>query len=43
MKGTMIHGTRDIRFEDRPEPTIIQPTDAMIWRPPLCFARTAPG
>ena len=28
MKGTVIYGPRDIRFEDRPEPRIVEPTDA---------------
>ncbi len=30
MQGTMIYGPRDIRFEDRPEPTITKPTDAIL-------------
>ncbi len=30
MRGAILYGPRDIRFEDRPEPTIIQPTDAII-------------
>lgn len=30
MQGTMIYGPRDIRFEDRPEPRITNPTDAVI-------------
>lgn len=30
MKGTFIYGPRDVRFEDRPNPTIIEPTDAII-------------
>ncbi|HUQ82672.1 MAG TPA: zinc-dependent alcohol dehydrogenase family protein [Gemmatimonadaceae bacterium] len=30
MQGTVIYGPRDIRFEDRPDPTILQPTDAVI-------------
>ncbi len=30
MKGTFIHGPRDIRFEDRPDPKIEKPTDAII-------------
>ena len=30
MKGTVIYGPRDIRFEDRPDPTILEPTDAVI-------------
>lgn len=30
MKGTMLYGPRDIRFEEQPDPTIIEPTDAII-------------
>ncbi len=30
MKGTMIYGPRDIRFEDVLEPKIEKPTDAII-------------
>ena len=30
MKGTMLYGPRDVRFEDRPDPMIIQPTDAIL-------------
>jgi threonine dehydrogenase-like Zn-dependent dehydrogenase len=30
MRGTVLYGPRDIRFEDRPAPTIIKPTDAII-------------
>jgi threonine dehydrogenase-like Zn-dependent dehydrogenase len=30
MRGTVLYGPRDIRFEDRPEPTITKPTDAVI-------------
>lgn len=30
MKGAMLYGVRDIRFEDRPEPKIEKPTDAII-------------
>ena len=30
MQGTMLYGPRDIRFEDRPEPTVTKPTDAII-------------
>ena len=30
MRVTTIHGTRDIRLEDRPAPTIEQPTDAIV-------------
>ena len=30
MRVTTIHGTRDIRLEERPTPTIEEPTDAII-------------
>ena len=30
MRGTIIYGPRDIRLEERPEPTIVDPTDAVI-------------
>ena len=30
MKGTMLYGPRDIRFEERPDPEIIEPTDAIL-------------
>jgi threonine dehydrogenase-like Zn-dependent dehydrogenase len=30
MKGTVLYGPRDVRFEDRPEPKIEKPTDAVI-------------
>jgi len=30
MKGAVIHGPRDVRFEERPTPRIEQPTDAII-------------
>src|SRR6266508_3313707 len=30
MRGAILYGPRDIRFEERPDPTIIEPTDAII-------------
>jgi threonine dehydrogenase-like Zn-dependent dehydrogenase len=30
MQGTVLHGPRDIRFEDIPAPKIVQPTDAIL-------------
>ena len=30
MQGTMLYGARDVRFEERPDPTIIEPTDAIL-------------
>ncbi len=36
MKGTFIHGSKDIWFEDRPEPKIEKPTDAIIKLSATC-------
>src|SRR4051794_39939304 len=36
MQATIIYGARDIRFEDRPEPTISKPTDAIIRMAATC-------
>src|ERR687885_2006284 len=36
MKGTVLYGTRDVRFEQRPDPTIVEPTDAIIRLPATC-------
>ncbi|MGE5377907.1 MAG: zinc-dependent alcohol dehydrogenase family protein [Bacteroidota bacterium] len=30
MQGTMLYGPGDVRFEERPDPTIVEPTDAII-------------
>ena len=30
MKGTVLYGARDVRFEERPEPKILNGTDAII-------------
>jgi hypothetical protein len=30
MKGTVLYGPRDVRFEERDEPKMIEPTDAII-------------
>jgi hypothetical protein len=37
MKGTMLYGPRDVRFEDRPEPSIHQPTDAILRLSATCI------
>lgn len=37
MQGTMLYGPRDIRFEDVPEPTISQPTDAILRLSATCI------
>jgi len=36
MRGTVLYGSRDIRFEDVPEPKIEKPTDAIIRLPVTC-------
>ena len=36
MKGTVMYGPRDVRFEERPDPTIIEPTDAIIRLSATC-------
>ena len=36
MKGTVLYGPQDIRFEDRPDPRIEQPTDAIIRMSATC-------
>ena len=30
MQGTMLYGPRDVRFEKRPDPAILEPTDAIL-------------
>ncbi len=30
MRGTVIHGPRDVRLEERPDPTVLAPTDAVV-------------
>jgi threonine dehydrogenase-like Zn-dependent dehydrogenase len=37
MRGAVLYGPRDVRFEDGPEPTIQQPTDAIISLPVTCI------
>jgi threonine dehydrogenase-like Zn-dependent dehydrogenase len=36
MRGTVIHAARDIRLEDLPDPTIIEPTDAVVRTVATC-------
>jgi threonine dehydrogenase-like Zn-dependent dehydrogenase len=36
MRGAVIHGTKDIRFEDRPDPVVTEPTDAVIRTVAAC-------
>jgi threonine dehydrogenase-like Zn-dependent dehydrogenase len=37
MQATVLYGERDVRFEDRPDPTILGPTDAIIRLPVTCI------
>src|ERR671910_587250 len=37
MEATVLYGARDVRFEARPEPTILEPTDAVIRLPFTCI------
>src|ERR1700704_221861 len=36
MKGTVLYGPRDVRFEERDDPKIIKPTDAIIRNSATC-------
>ena len=36
MRGTVLYGPRDVRFEERPTPTIQEPTDAIIRMSATC-------
>jgi threonine dehydrogenase-like Zn-dependent dehydrogenase len=36
MRGAILHGPRDVRFEERDEPAILQPTDAVIRMSATC-------
>lgn len=37
MRGVMIHAPGDIRVEDRPDPVIEEPTDAIIRMAATCI------
>jgi len=37
MLGTMLYGPGDVRFEERPEPRIEKPTDAIIKLSATCI------
>jgi threonine dehydrogenase-like Zn-dependent dehydrogenase len=37
MLGTVLHGARDVRCEDVPEPKILKPTDAIIKLSATCI------
>ncbi len=36
MKGTVLYGPRDVRFEERQDPKILNPTDAIIRLAATC-------
>ena len=36
MRGTMLYAPRDVRSEERPDPTIVEPTDAVIRLSAAC-------
>jgi threonine dehydrogenase-like Zn-dependent dehydrogenase len=36
MRGAVIYGAGDVRLEERPEPTIIEPTDAIVRNAATC-------
>lgn len=36
MKATMLYGPGDVRFEERPDPTILKPTDAILRLAATC-------
>ncbi len=37
MRGAVLHAPGDVRLEQRDDPTIIQPTDAIIRLPATCI------
>ena len=37
MRGALIYGPRDVRLEERDDPTIVEPTDAIIRLPATCI------
>jgi hypothetical protein len=37
MRGTVLYGPGDVRFEDVPEPTIVKPTDAIVRLAATCI------
>ncbi len=37
MRATVLYGPRDVRFEDVQDPTILQPTDAIIRNSATCI------
>ena len=37
MRGPVLHGPRDVRIDDRPDPRIVEPTDAVIRLSATCI------
>ncbi|MFL6654496.1 MAG: IMP dehydrogenase, partial [Sulfurifustis sp.] len=37
MRGTVLYGPRDVRFEERGDATIVAPTDAIIRMSASCI------
>jgi threonine dehydrogenase-like Zn-dependent dehydrogenase len=37
MRGVVMHAAGDVRVENRPEPTLLKPTDAIIRLPASCI------
>src|SRR6476659_7158666 len=37
MRGAVLHGARDVRFEERDVPTIVEPTDAIVRLAASCI------
>ena len=37
MQATVLYGAGDVRFEDRADPAIVEPTDAVIRLPVTCI------
>ena len=42
MQATVLYGAGDVRFEDRPDPAIVEPTDAVIRLPVHVHLRVGP-
>jgi threonine dehydrogenase-like Zn-dependent dehydrogenase len=42
MRGALLYGTRDLRFEERDTPAIIKPTDAIISNEATCVCGSDP-
>ncbi|HEY7815723.1 MAG TPA: zinc-dependent alcohol dehydrogenase family protein [Nakamurella sp.] len=40
MRGVVMYGPGDVRVEDRPDPTILKPTDAIIGLSATCICRS---